>query len=130
MIRRPPRSTLFPYTTLFRSAAIAPKAARHEPVAPVEATTIGGPRAAPTAQDACSQPIYRTPRFREVWALAAASINPDPPPSRRVTTGTIHHAVATLSPSKPAAASPHPAASSAPVPRRAPRNPLPALATK
>src|SRR3712207_8199811 len=24
MIRRPPRSTLFPYTTLFRSAAIAP----------------------------------------------------------------------------------------------------------
>src|SRR3712207_7373826 len=24
MIRRPPRSTLFPYTTLFRSAAMAP----------------------------------------------------------------------------------------------------------
>src|SRR2546426_4400498 len=24
MIRRPPRSTLFPYTTLFRSAAVAP----------------------------------------------------------------------------------------------------------
>src|SRR2546427_5876142 len=24
MIRRPPRSTLFPYTTLFRSAALAP----------------------------------------------------------------------------------------------------------
>src|SRR3989475_13064388 len=28
MIRRPPRSTLFPYTTLFRSA-VAPLAARH-----------------------------------------------------------------------------------------------------
>src|SRR3989442_4749456 len=27
MIRRPPRSTLFPYTTLFRSAARAPRAA-------------------------------------------------------------------------------------------------------
>src|SRR2546425_2575963 len=27
MIRRPPRSTLFPYTTLFRSAAIAPETA-------------------------------------------------------------------------------------------------------
>src|SRR3712207_8494751 len=28
MIRRPPRSTLFPYTTLFRSARTAPSAAR------------------------------------------------------------------------------------------------------
>src|SRR2546430_11607491 len=27
MIRRPPRSTLFPYTTLFRSANFAPRAA-------------------------------------------------------------------------------------------------------
>src|SRR2546422_6995664 len=26
MIRRPPRSTLFPYTTLFRSVALAPEA--------------------------------------------------------------------------------------------------------
>ena len=96
----------------------------------MDATTTGGPRAAPTAQDACSQPMNRTPRFSEVWALAAASINPEPPPSRRVTAGTIHHAVAMLSPSKPTAASPHPAASSAAVPRRAPRNPLAALATK
>src|SRR3712207_8340518 len=29
MIRRPPRSTLFPYTTLFRSLAAAPPAAPH-----------------------------------------------------------------------------------------------------
>src|SRR3982751_6944497 len=28
MIRRPPRSTLFPYTTLFRSSAAAPGSAR------------------------------------------------------------------------------------------------------
>src|SRR2546422_8583214 len=28
MIRRPPRSTLFPYTTLFRSGAVAVKVAR------------------------------------------------------------------------------------------------------
>src|SRR2546430_12218493 len=27
MIRRPPRSTLFPYTTLFRSRSVAPRAA-------------------------------------------------------------------------------------------------------
>src|SRR5260370_17122095 len=31
MIRRPPRSTLFPYTTLFRSLAQRPQGARHEP---------------------------------------------------------------------------------------------------
>src|SRR5687767_15212200 len=29
MIRRPPRSTLFPYTTLFRSRASIPHSARH-----------------------------------------------------------------------------------------------------
>src|SRR5690349_24020964 len=29
MIRRPPRSTLFPYTTLFRSLRAQPAAARH-----------------------------------------------------------------------------------------------------
>src|SRR3712207_8146707 len=30
MIRRPPRSTLFPYTTLFRSPQVVPPAHRHE----------------------------------------------------------------------------------------------------
>src|SRR3712207_7856890 len=29
MIRRPPRSTLFPYTTLFRSSAVGPGRASH-----------------------------------------------------------------------------------------------------
>src|SRR6185437_16929324 len=39
MIRRPPRSTLFPYTTLFRSCRRAPGAARASapPVPPVAA---------------------------------------------------------------------------------------------
>src|SRR2546426_9042616 len=32
MIRRPPRSTLFPYTTLFRSATARGRAVRHHPV--------------------------------------------------------------------------------------------------
>src|SRR5258708_19574030 len=31
MIRRPPRSTLFPYTTLFRSTCVAPQAAMKVP---------------------------------------------------------------------------------------------------
>src|SRR5690349_13735567 len=30
MIRRPPRSTLFPYTTLFRSVELVPDVSRHE----------------------------------------------------------------------------------------------------
>src|SRR3712207_6990222 len=32
MIRRPPRSTLFPYTTLFRSHALRPEVPRHADV--------------------------------------------------------------------------------------------------
>src|SRR5689334_24652751 len=34
MIRRPPRSTLFPYTTLFRSTLMADRQARHGLMAP------------------------------------------------------------------------------------------------
>src|SRR6266705_6050316 len=45
MIRRPPRSTLFPYTTLFRSAARRPRAeSRRRPIdwrTPVPAPTRG-----------------------------------------------------------------------------------------
>src|SRR5690348_17539168 len=37
MIRQPPRSTLFPYTTLFRSGAAAPQP---PPPVPVIATTV------------------------------------------------------------------------------------------
>src|SRR3712207_7843447 len=56
MIRRPPRSTLFPYTTLFRSAR-----------APVPATK---PR---RSARPCGAPLGRPPRC---WSAA-------PPPSRR-----------------------------------------------
>src|SRR3989442_10957248 len=116
--------------TARKAAAMATNDPRHEPVAPIDVTTTSGPRAAPMAHDAWSQPMNRTPRFREVWALAAASMRPEPPPSSRVTTGTIHHAVARPSPSKPAAASPQPLASKTAVPRRVLSAPLPALATK
>src|SRR5256885_5679598 len=54
MIRRPPRSTLFPYTTLFRSARRARTAARRAAAgaapwpgrAPVRCAAAGHPRAA------------------------------------------------------------------------------------
>src|SRR3712207_8640776 len=39
MIRRPPRSTLFPYTTLFRSGSMRPHASTGEPWPVVAATT-------------------------------------------------------------------------------------------
>src|SRR3712207_8256017 len=44
MIRRPPRSTLFPYTTLFRSAARRPEPPGHECAVPGLAGRAGAPR--------------------------------------------------------------------------------------
>src|SRR5689334_24629006 len=53
MIRRPPRSTLFPYTTLFRSgllaAADAPDAAALDNPAQSHAGAVGGDRCADIA---------------------------------------------------------------------------------
>src|SRR6267143_7043021 len=46
MIRRPPRSTLFPYTTLFRSRGEASgDERRHIPVPPSHILSLGGPLA-------------------------------------------------------------------------------------
>src|SRR5256885_9347304 len=46
MIRRPPRSTLFPYTTLFRSSRAPPRTAPSSQAgAPAAATHRGPPRA-------------------------------------------------------------------------------------
>src|SRR3712207_7131069 len=43
MIRRPPRSTLFPYTTLFRSLELGPGRARRRPHPPGRARVpVGG----------------------------------------------------------------------------------------
>src|SRR2546425_8305661 len=50
MIRRPPRSTLFPYTTLFRSGASWRRSARHGP-----------PSLPPPASQACRQQGARWP---------------------------------------------------------------------
>src|SRR3712207_8370958 len=47
MIRRPPRSTLFPYTTLFRSAT--------EPVGAQPVLVLPGPRGAAGVDDALAQ---------------------------------------------------------------------------
>src|SRR2546430_11526633 len=44
MIRRPPRSTLFPYTTLFRSRLVDHGRSPSEPVAVIERGTLPGQR--------------------------------------------------------------------------------------
>src|SRR2546430_8785099 len=45
MIRRPPRSTLFPYTTLFRSCIAWCARPRHPPMPPSGPLTLREPRA-------------------------------------------------------------------------------------
>src|SRR3712207_9289255 len=56
MIRRPPRSTLFPYTTLFRSAVIVRAAPPAGDVAPEAPVRIGRPA------DALVELVLRDPR--------------------------------------------------------------------
>src|SRR2546426_8509653 len=51
MIRRPPRSTLFPYTTLFRSAVAAPPAAP-APAQPLRPAVVSTPAPAAPAVNA------------------------------------------------------------------------------
>src|SRR3712207_7244126 len=45
MIRRPPRSTLFPYTTLFRSSTDLLTTARETPFGRMRSRSVGRPRA-------------------------------------------------------------------------------------
>src|SRR2546422_7502275 len=57
MIRRPPRSTLFPYTTLFRSSFL-PKADRKGRISPVPPPDATGPECArPRAQQGPPAPV-------------------------------------------------------------------------
>src|SRR3712207_7358944 len=58
MIRRPPRSTLFPYTTLFRSpAAPAPTAGPRDGTGGIGAAAPAGPaRAGPPPSRGCGWP--------------------------------------------------------------------------
>src|SRR3712207_7383906 len=65
MIRRPPRSTLFPYTTLFRSTGGSDRAGGASPPAPAVASPrsrrpgagprSGGPRRAPRSEEHTSE---------------------------------------------------------------------------
>src|SRR3712207_8865675 len=72
MIRRPPRSTLFPYTTLFRS--------RH-PVVDGHAQRDRGVLEVRAVERAPGQPAQATGRRRPAERLARGTH--DPPPPRR-----------------------------------------------
>src|SRR3712207_7709150 len=61
MIRRPPRSTLFPYTTLFRSDELALPLAIREPQSRQEHRRIGR-RACASARDQRTASRFRRPR--------------------------------------------------------------------
>ena len=112
------------------AAPIAANAARHELVPASDSTTIGGPRAAPTAQDACNQPMYLTPRFKEMCAFTLASMRPEPAPARKLTKGTSHHCGATARPSHATVLRAHPPRSRGEVPSRPVSGPLTALPRK
>src|SRR2546430_6660327 len=58
MIRRPPRSTLFPYTTLFRSRSPPGRRPRRRAAARARPARPAGPaRTAPAARDPKSTPL-------------------------------------------------------------------------
>src|SRR2546426_12802278 len=81
MIRRPPRSTLFPYTTLFRSAVFPSAASLQAPPSPP-------PRPRPAAVALALTPI------RSEWLSAAIAKRPEGArrqrgsPHRRAPTGS------------------------------------------
>src|SRR6476646_5091601 len=71
MLRRPPRSTLFPYTTLFRSSprsCLARQARLHdaEESCPVRASPTGPLATAGTATPPASSTATRSPRPRRM----------------------------------------------------------------
>src|SRR5256884_6568765 len=59
MIRRPPRSTLFPYTTLFRSVAVARVPAARAVAVPVAAARVPAARAVAVPVAAARVPAAR-----------------------------------------------------------------------
>src|SRR2546425_2775825 len=78
MIRRPPRSTLFPYTTLFRSP---PCTASCSPPNP-PSTTAPAPTP-PPCRSGCSTPRRATHPDR---SCSSISLNPPPPPQSTAST--------------------------------------------
>src|SRR3712207_6878300 len=63
MIRRPPRSTLFPYTTLFRSALVPARSSSRSPGTRACPEWPPGPPSAATLRDAASSVAHICPAY-------------------------------------------------------------------
>src|SRR2546425_9602016 len=85
MIRRPPRSTLFPYTTLFRSAKAQPQSYPDRPIklvvpfAPGGATDILGRLLATSLGERLGQPVVVENRPGAGTVVAGALVAKAPP---------------------------------------------------
>src|SRR2546425_4269140 len=78
MIRRPPRSTLFPYTTLFRSLQMAPGYTLSSPVV-AEGATAGG-RSKAGGAGGSSPVTFGAPAPASAWAQCGGGrVAPDRP---------------------------------------------------
>src|SRR3712207_7106569 len=77
MIRRPPRSTLFPYTTLFRSGAVdGRRAVRRRPGADAAEGRVRAAAAQPAADAAGERPAVSLPhRDRKSTRLNSSHAN-------------------------------------------------------
>src|SRR3712207_7623404 len=64
MIRRPPRSTLFPYTTLFRSTGLHARAERNQRVPRVNDTQASAPEAILPGRDDVDVDAHIEPALR------------------------------------------------------------------
>src|SRR2546427_429860 len=88
MIRRPPRSTLFPYTTLFRSrarASRAPRAAR--PPSPDEKGPSSGPARTGSRPTACGAKYPAERHFDNASERRYFPQVPPPPPQNWIEAG-------------------------------------------
>src|SRR5438034_3719105 len=79
MIRRPPRSTLFPYTTLFRSKTPAPRPARRTTVfwktrAPAPALASGGPGCSAAAGFALKEADRKSTRLNSSHTVISYAV--------------------------------------------------------
>src|SRR3989475_12918927 len=83
MIRRPPRSTLFPYTTLFRSLALDPTTLSRTPRPLAAAGWIRAARG-PDRREVCwtltPAGRRRLARARPAWTRAQARLRAELPP--------------------------------------------------
>src|SRR3712207_7419851 len=75
MIRRPPRSTLFPYTTLFRSVGSSDEWFRADDCGPSRAAGAGGQRCQHGSEEMTAVEVQLAPGDRESTRLNSSHAN-------------------------------------------------------